>query len=159
MTNSSRAGLVAAAYSADGPAALPDHQPITADDEQAWPPSSPKRRAARSQRFRGWGEMANGDVQKHCDCPIGRTQTTNGCVSKRSNSTTSPLFTSTQPFPSIISTASEALPFSMASNQLVKSLMSGASWQCLQDCALSGPACGDHAHSECNTSEIFARRH
>jgi hypothetical protein len=111
MANSSRAGLVAAA--------------ITADDEQAWPPSSPKRRAARSQRFRGWGEIANGDVQKHCDCPIGRTQTTNGCVSKRSNSTTSPLFTSTQPFPSIISTASEALPFSMASNQLVKSLMSG----------------------------------
>ena len=34
-----------------------------------------------------------------------------------------------------------------------------ASWQCPEDCALSGPACGDHAHSERNTSEIFSSEH
>ena len=31
--------------------------------------------------------------------------------------------------------------------------------QGLQDCALSGPAVSDHAHSERNNSEIFSRRH
>jgi hypothetical protein len=31
--------------------------------------------------------------------------------------------------------------------------------QGLQDCALSGLAVGDHAHSEGNNSEIFSRRH
>jgi hypothetical protein len=33
-----------------------------------------------------------------------------------------------------------------------------ASWHCLEDRALSGPAGGDHAHSERNTGEIFSRR-
>jgi hypothetical protein len=77
---------------------------------------------AASHRFRGCGEITKGDVQKHCHCPIGRTQTANGCVRKRSNSTKSPLFTSIQPFPSMSSKAREELPFSMASNQSVKSL-------------------------------------
>ena len=34
-----------------------------------------------------------------------------------------------------------------------------ASWQSLQDSALSSPAGGDHAHSEHNNSEIFSSQH
>jgi len=99
--------VVAAAYSAD---AVPTTKSAASVIAQA-------RRWRACQRFRRCGEIANGDVQKHCGCPIGRTQTTNGCVSKRSNSTISPLFTSIQSFPSMISTARETSPFCISSNQ------------------------------------------
>jgi len=54
---------------------------------------------------------------------------------------------------------SGSVPFLGSLEPISKIFDVRASWQCPEDCALSGPACGDHAHSERNTSEIFSSQH